>query len=106
VVRYDAKAGERSLDLLRWGLVPYWAKDLNVGFANFNAKAEGVENRPAFREKDRDPKAALCDRARRQEPDGAGWPVGQLALARGRVGAKLRRQSPPRRMNCARSFTT
>jgi putative SOS response-associated peptidase YedK len=50
VVRYDRKAGERSLDLLRWGLVPYWAKDLNVGFANINAKAEGIETRPAFRE--------------------------------------------------------
>jgi putative SOS response-associated peptidase YedK len=50
VVRYERKAGERSLDLLRWGLVPCWAKDLNVGFANINAKAEGIENRPAFRE--------------------------------------------------------
>jgi putative SOS response-associated peptidase YedK len=50
VVRHDTKAGERSLDLLRWGLVPFWAKDLNVGFANINAKAEGIENRPAFRE--------------------------------------------------------
>jgi putative SOS response-associated peptidase YedK len=50
VVRYDRKAGERSLDLLRWGLVPFWAKDLNVGFANINAKAEGIENKPAFRE--------------------------------------------------------
>jgi putative SOS response-associated peptidase YedK len=49
VVRYDATAGERSLDVLRWGLVPYWAKDLKVGFANINAKAEGMENRPAFR---------------------------------------------------------
>lgn len=38
VVRYDAKANERSLDLLRWGLVPYWAKDRKVGFANINAK--------------------------------------------------------------------
>jgi len=46
VVRYDRKAGERSLDLLRWGLVPFWAKDLEVGFANINAKAE----KPAFRE--------------------------------------------------------
>jgi putative SOS response-associated peptidase YedK len=36
VVRYDAKAGQRSLDMLRWGLVPYWAKDINVGFANIN----------------------------------------------------------------------
>ena len=50
VVRYDRKAGERSLDLLRWGLVPYWAKDLNVGFANVNANAEGIETRPAFRD--------------------------------------------------------
>jgi putative SOS response-associated peptidase YedK len=50
VVRNDAKAGERSLDLLRWGLVPYWAKDIKVGFANINAKAEGIESRPAFRE--------------------------------------------------------
>ena len=30
--------------------MPFWAKDLNVGFANINAKAEGIENRPAFRE--------------------------------------------------------
>jgi putative SOS response-associated peptidase YedK len=50
VVRFDAKAGERSLDLLRWGLVPYWAKDLKVGFANINAKAEGIESKPAFRD--------------------------------------------------------
>jgi putative SOS response-associated peptidase YedK len=30
--------------------VPFWAKDINVGFANINAKAEGIETRPAFRE--------------------------------------------------------
>jgi putative SOS response-associated peptidase YedK len=50
VVRYDAKAGERSLDLMRWGLVPFWAKDIKVGFSNINAKAEGIEGKPAFRE--------------------------------------------------------
>ncbi len=48
-VRFDAKAGERSLDMMRWGLVPYWAKDIKVGFANINAKAEGIETKPAFR---------------------------------------------------------
>ena len=32
----------------RWGLIPHWAKD--VGFANINAKAEGIETKPAFRE--------------------------------------------------------
>jgi putative SOS response-associated peptidase YedK len=30
--------------------VLYWAKDIKVGFSNINAKAEGIENRPAFRE--------------------------------------------------------
>jgi putative SOS response-associated peptidase YedK len=50
IVRFDARDGERSLDLARWGLVPYWAKDIKVGFANINAKAEGIENRPAFRD--------------------------------------------------------
>jgi putative SOS response-associated peptidase YedK len=50
VVRYDARAGERSLDVMRWGLVPFWAKDIKVGFANITAKAEGIEGKPAFRE--------------------------------------------------------
>ena len=49
-VRYDRRASERGLDLLRWGLIPHWAKDINVGFANINAKAEGIENRPAIRD--------------------------------------------------------
>jgi len=50
VVRYDPRAGERSLDVMRWGLVPFWAKDIKVGFSNINAKAEGIEGKPAFRE--------------------------------------------------------
>lgn len=50
IVRYDVKAGECSLDLLRWGLVPFWAKDIKVGFSNINAKAEVIEGKPAFRE--------------------------------------------------------
>src|SRR5215472_10152975 len=50
VIRYDTRAGERSLDVLRWSLVPFWAKDIKVGFANINAKAEGIETKPAFRE--------------------------------------------------------
>src|ERR1700730_8376346 len=50
VVRYDAKDRQRSLEVMRWGLVPFWAKDIKVGFANSNAKAEGIETKPAFRE--------------------------------------------------------
>src|SRR6201990_1997718 len=50
VVRFDAKERQRSLDVMRWGLVPFWAKDIKVGFANINAKAEHIETKPAFRE--------------------------------------------------------
>jgi putative SOS response-associated peptidase YedK len=42
--------GERSLDLLRWGLIPHWATDIKVGSSNINANAEGIESKPAFRE--------------------------------------------------------
>jgi putative SOS response-associated peptidase YedK len=50
VVRWDREAGERSLEVMRWGLVPYWAKDIKIGFSTFNAKAEGIDTRPAFRD--------------------------------------------------------
>jgi putative SOS response-associated peptidase YedK len=50
VVRYDAKDHQRSLDVMRRGLVPFWAKDNKVGFAHIKAKAEGTEKKPAFSE--------------------------------------------------------
>src|SRR5580704_4101779 len=50
IVRFDPRAGERSLDVMRWGLVPYWAKDIKIGYSTFNAKAEGIDTRPTFRE--------------------------------------------------------
>jgi putative SOS response-associated peptidase YedK len=28
IVYYDAKAGTRDLEVMRWGLIPYWAKDI------------------------------------------------------------------------------
>jgi putative SOS response-associated peptidase YedK len=36
------------LDVIRWGLVPFWAKGIKVGFANINAKAEGIGIRPGL----------------------------------------------------------
>ena len=49
IVRYDAKAGERSLDVMRWGLIPYWAKDMRLGASMVNAMAETVDTKSAFR---------------------------------------------------------
>jgi putative SOS response-associated peptidase YedK len=50
VVRYDAKDNQRSLDVMRWGLIPFWAKDEKIGFSTINARAEEVDTKPAFRE--------------------------------------------------------
>ncbi len=36
--------------LLRWGLVPPWADDPNIGFRMINARAETVADKPAYRE--------------------------------------------------------
>jgi putative SOS response-associated peptidase YedK len=50
VVRYNPQTRQRSLDLLRWGLVPLWAKDIAFGVRCINARAERIERTPAFRD--------------------------------------------------------
>jgi putative SOS response-associated peptidase YedK len=42
--------GERRLDALQWGLIPFWAKDANVGRRLVNARLDTVAVKPAFRE--------------------------------------------------------
>jgi putative SOS response-associated peptidase YedK len=49
VVRVD-REGNREIAMLRWGLVPFWAKSLKVGTTMINARSEGIEAKPAFRE--------------------------------------------------------
>ena len=49
IVRLD-REGRRSLDLLRWGLIPYWSKDKAIGARCINAMAETVATKPAFRD--------------------------------------------------------
>ena len=50
VVRLDRDTGKRQLVLMRWGLIPFWAKDAKIGFSTINAKAETLATSPAFRE--------------------------------------------------------
>jgi len=41
--------GVRELRVVRWGLVPSWAKDISIGSRLINARAETVATKPAFR---------------------------------------------------------
>src|SRR5688572_4020183 len=50
VFRENHKTRERSLDLLKWGLIPYWCQDVKEGRRPINAKAERVLRLPMFRE--------------------------------------------------------
>lgn len=45
----DTKEGSRRLDMLKWGLVPFWSKDSSSGPPLINARAETAAVKPAFR---------------------------------------------------------
>lgn len=47
-----AKNDEEALTArtMRWGLIPFWAKDAKVAFSTFNARVETASTKPMFRE--------------------------------------------------------
>lgn len=47
-IRHDEDA-QSELVMLRWGLVPFWAKDPAIGNRMINARAETVAEKPSFR---------------------------------------------------------
>lgn len=47
-IRDDGEDG-RELTMLRWGLVPFWAKDPSIGSRMINARAETVAEKPSYR---------------------------------------------------------
>lgn len=49
-VVYETREGERIAELMRWGLVPSWAADPALGARLNNARAEGVFDKPSFRQ--------------------------------------------------------
>jgi len=50
VVRIGRDRGKAEFALLRWGLVPFWAKDTKIGYSTINARAEEAASKPAFRD--------------------------------------------------------
>lgn len=45
----DSEEQQRELVMLRWGLVPFWAKDPAIGNKMINARAETVAEKPSYR---------------------------------------------------------
>lgn len=48
VVARDRKG--RRMGLMRWGLIPFWAKDPSIGNRQINARSETAARSPAFKE--------------------------------------------------------
>jgi putative SOS response-associated peptidase YedK len=49
VVRVVEPGGPRRLDLLKWGLIPYWAKEAAIGNKLINARSETVVEKASFK---------------------------------------------------------
>jgi putative SOS response-associated peptidase YedK len=50
VVRLNRDTGDREIVLMRWGLVPFWARDAKVGYSTINAQADTITISPTYRE--------------------------------------------------------
>ena len=52
IIRQSRESGDRELVLARWGLVPFFTKDLNdvKGLSTINARAETITRAPTWRE--------------------------------------------------------
>lgn len=49
VVRHLPGKSYHQLDMLRWGLIPHWAKDVKISYKMINARAETLVQKPSFR---------------------------------------------------------
>jgi len=50
VIRQNPKEPCRELSLIRWGLIPWWAKDISGAAQMINARSETAATKPAFRD--------------------------------------------------------
>jgi putative SOS response-associated peptidase YedK len=49
IVRQTVENSPRELALVRWGLIPSWAKDTKIGSTLINARSETIAEKPSFR---------------------------------------------------------
>lgn len=41
--------GTPQLEMMKWGLIPFWAKDPKIGYSTFNARDDSVFSKPTWR---------------------------------------------------------
>jgi putative SOS response-associated peptidase YedK len=49
-IRQDRNEPKRIFAKMRWGMIPYWAKDVSIGAKTINAVCETAAEKPVFRE--------------------------------------------------------
>jgi hypothetical protein len=49
-IRVNLEANQRTLDALRWGLIPPWAKDPKIAYKTINARVGTVDTAPSYRQ--------------------------------------------------------
>jgi len=49
-IRQHRSEPKRNFGLMRWGLIPYWAKEPSIGQKTINAMSETAAEKPAFRD--------------------------------------------------------
>ena len=49
IVSVTQHGNQRDMHMMRWGLVPSWAKDVSIGNKTINARSETLEEKPSFR---------------------------------------------------------
>ena len=50
VIRQHPAEPVRQISVMKWGLIPHWAKDASIATNTINAKSETAAEKPAFRD--------------------------------------------------------
>lgn len=50
VLAIGSNGKQRKGSMLKWGLVPFWAKDEKIGYKMINARSEGIDEKPSFKQ--------------------------------------------------------
>lgn len=87
VVRRSGNQG-KELAMLRWGLIPFWAKEKKIGARMINARSETAAQKPSFRAPFRKRRCLVVTDGFYEwvKKDGEKWPI-RITIGDGELGA-------------------